>query len=128
MKTLTHVVVAALLVGTAIVHLRAEEPETVVIRLNPKPGATADLEKVIAKHWETAKRLNLVADTPHLTMRGLEGDNQDFLLEVLTWRDADIPDHAPAEIQAIWAEMSRLVEKRGQRPGLAIDQVSLVTP
>jgi hypothetical protein len=30
------------------------------------------------------------------------------------------------EIQAIWADMNRLVEKRNGRPGLTIDKVALI--
>jgi hypothetical protein len=104
----------------------ADTPETVVITLHAKAGASAELEKVIAKHWETAVRLNLVVAAPHLTIRGEEQGNQVFLMEVLTWRDASVPDHAPPEIQAIWAEMNRLVEPRLSRPGLTIDQVMVI--
>jgi hypothetical protein len=122
-----HTIAAALLVGIAICHLHADNPETVVVTLRAKAGATAALEEVIAKHWSTARRLNLVRDAPHVTLRGTEKDDQVYFLEVFTWRDADIPDHAPAEIQAIWSEMNRLVEPRGGRPGLEIDQVALVS-
>jgi len=37
-----------------------------------------------------------------------------------------VPDHAPTEIRAIWAEMNRIVEPRMSRPGLTIDQVSVI--
>ena len=36
------------------------------------------------------------------------------------------PDHAPAEIQTIWAEMNRLVEPRNGHPGLEFSEVSIV--
>jgi len=104
----------------------ADTPETVIITLRAKAGADAELENVLAKHWETAVRLNLVVAAPHLTIRGEEQGHQVFLMEVLTWRDASVPDHAPPEIQAIWAEMNRLVEPRLSRPGLAIDQVTVI--
>jgi hypothetical protein len=125
-RMLARTVVAALCVGTAVGHLSAGEPETVVITLHAKAGASAQLEKVIVQHWDTARRLDLVQDTPHVTLRGTEKDDQVYFLEVFTWRDGNIPDHAPAEIQAIWSEMNRLVEPRGGRPGLEINQVSLV--
>ena len=51
---------------------------------------------------------------------------QTYFVEIMTWRDASIPDSAPKEIQAIWADMNRLVEKRNGRPGLTIDEVALV--
>jgi hypothetical protein len=127
MRNIARVFIAAVVLGTAIGHLHAQQPETVVITLHAKPGAAADLEKVVARHWETAQRLKLVQDSGHLTLRGTEEGNQVFLMEIFTWRDASIPDAAPKEIQAIWTEMNALVEPRRSRPGLTIDQVSVVS-
>ena len=107
---------------------RADEPETVLITFRAKPGADAELARVIARHWETARRLNLVLDAPHVTVRGSESGSQVYFVDIFTWRDASIPDAAPAAIHAIWAEMNRLVESRGGRPGLDITAVSLVGP
>jgi hypothetical protein len=121
---------AALAQGSSIAaQPRQEEPETVMITLHAKAGAEAELAQVIARHWETAQRLKLVTNAPHVTLRGTEaaeGAMRTFFVDVFTWRDASIPDAAPKEIQAIWADMSRLVEKRNGRPGLTIDEVALV--
>jgi hypothetical protein len=107
---------------------RADEPETVMITFRAKLGADAELARVIARHWETARRLNLVRDAPHVTVRATENGNQVYFVDIFTWRDASIPDAAPAAISAIWAEMNRLVESRGGRPGLDIKAVSLIDP
>jgi len=104
---------------------RPEEPETVMITLHAKAGAEAELAQVIARHWDTARRLKMIRETPHLTLRSAEGGQTDFV-EIMTWRDASIPDSAPPEIQKIWGEMNRLVEKRGDAPGLRIEQMSVV--
>jgi hypothetical protein len=125
---------AALIVLSAIlaqrspltVQARPDEPETVMITLHAKPGAEAELAQVIARHWDTARRLKLIRETPHLTLRSAEGAQTDFV-EIMTWRDASVPDSAPAEIQKLWAEMNRLVEQRGATPGLRIEQMSVVT-
>ena len=112
----------------AAAHTRAmqpERPETVMITFHPKPGADSDLARVIASHWTTARRLNLVLDSPHLTLRSTDGKQY---VEILTWKDGSVPDDAPAEIRAIWDEMNRLVESRGGVPGLVIDHVSVVVP
>ncbi len=127
MRTFARIFLIALVLGTAIAHLRADEPETVVITLHAKPGKAVELERVVAKHFETARRLKLVQEAGHLTMRGIEQNDQVYMMDVFTWRDASIPDAAPKEIQAIWAEMNALVEPRGGRPGLTIDQVSIVS-
>ena len=97
-----------------------------MITLHARAGAEAEVAQVIARHWDTARRLNMIRETPHLTLRTVEGSQTDFV-EIMTWRDASVPDSAPAEIQQIWAEMNRLVEKRGATPGLRIEQVSIVT-
>lgn len=73
----------------------AEEPETVMVTLHAKPGAEADLERVIAQHWSTARQLNLVRPVPHVTLRGSEDGNKTYFIDVFTWRDAHIPDAAP---------------------------------
>jgi len=112
--------------ASLVAHPRADEPETVMITLHAKAGAEAELAQVIARHWDTARRLKMIRETPHLTLRTVEGAQTDFV-EIMTWRDASVPDSAPAEIQKLWAEMNRLVEKRGAAPGLRIEQMSVVT-
>jgi len=102
------------------------QPETVIVTLHAKAGSEADLAGVIGRHWDTARGLNLVLDAPHLTMRGIENGTQTYFVDIFAWRDASIPDQAPAAIQAIWAEMNRLVEARGARPGLDIAEVTVV--
>ena len=104
----------------------AEAPETVMVTFHAKPGAEADLERVIARHWETARRLNMVREAPHTTVRGTEDGDRVYFVDIFTWRDGSIPDAAPAGLQAIWGEMNRLVEARGGRPGLEFVPVSVV--
>ena len=87
-------------------------PETVIVTVRPKPGAEAELEQVMVRHWTTAQRLGLVLAEPHVRIQAKDGEGKPYLVEIFTWRDADIPDNAPAEIQAIWADMNRLVEAR----------------
>jgi len=93
-------------------------PETVMVTCKAKPGAEADLARVIARHWATARDLKLVVDSPHLTLRRVEGGRTSFV-DIFTWRDAEIPDHAPPAIQAIWAEMNKLSD------GIDISEVTI---
>jgi len=98
----------ALLLTLAAGVAHAAPPETVMITYRAKRGSEAQLAQVVAKHWDTARRLELVTSDPrHLYRAG------SMLIEVFTWKDAEIPDHAPAEIRAIWDEMNALVEKGG---------------
>jgi len=106
--------------------LAAEKPETVMLRFQAKAGSEAELERVIARHWQTARELKLVRDGPHVTVRGTE-DGKTYFVDIFTWRDAAIPDAAPPAIQAIWTEMNRLVETRAGKPGISIAEVTVVT-
>jgi hypothetical protein len=103
----------------------AAEPETVVVTLHAKPGAEAELARVIANHWDTARKLNLVQTAPHVTLRGDE-NGKTYFIEIFTWRDGSIPDAVPAEIQAIWKQMNDLVEALDGKPGLDFRAVSVV--
>jgi len=105
----------------------AEQPETVMITLRPKPGAERALAQTIARHYETAQKLNLLReDTPHLTLQASDDQDKTYFVDIFTWRDAAVPDNAPREIQAIWKEMNGLVEMRGGRPALDIVPVKPV--
>jgi hypothetical protein len=106
----------------------AEEPETVMITLRARAGAERALTAVLARHYDVAHRLNLLApDAPHVTLRALDEGGKPYFVEILTWRDGEVPDHAPSEIQAIWREMNGLVEQRSGKPGLDIVPMTAVT-
>src|SRR5262245_44417497 len=111
---------------TVLVRAQAQTPETVMITLHAKAGAEANLARVIERHWDTVRRLNMVTDAPHVTLRGTEKGDRTYFVEIMTWRDASVPDAAPPEILAIWKEMNDLVEARNGQPGLDISEVDLV--
>jgi hypothetical protein len=102
-------------------------PETVMVTYHAKAGSEAALANAIARQWAAAIRLKLVLETPHTLVRGDE-QGKTYFVEILTWRDANIPDAPPAAIQSIWAEMGELVESRGARPGIDFAAVSVVAP
>jgi hypothetical protein len=101
----------------------ADQSATVIVTLHPRPGAEDQLAQVLVNHWETARRLNLVLDTPHVTLKGAGSSGDTYFVEIFTWRDAGIPDNAPAAIQTIWGEMNKLVESRGGKRGIEIATV-----
>ena len=124
------VAVAVILVVSVTAPLVArvtDIPETVIVTVRPKPGAESDLERVMANHWSTAQRLGLVLAEPHVRIRANDANGKPYLVEILTWRDEDIPDNAPPEILGIWADMNRLVETRNGHPGLEIVRGTLVS-
>ena len=115
--TLVRAAVSALVAAVVTLSVaHAAEPETVMVTLHAKPGSEDALARVLDDHWQTARRLNLVRDGAHVTLRGTEDGNKTYFVEVFTWLDADIPDHAPQAILAIWKEMHRLVEARPASP------------
>jgi hypothetical protein len=129
MKTLPLIrPIVSVLFAAVTVSVAAAEPETVMITLHAKPGTEAALARVLDNHWRTARRLNLVREGAHITLRGIEDGNKTYFVELFTWTDADIPDHAPQAIQAIWNEMNQLVEPRRGEAGLRVAEVSFVAP
>jgi len=118
---------AAVTIGVLVAQQPPPKPETVVITFHAKPGAEADLARVIEKHWTVVRKMKLVDDSPHLTLRRVEEGNKTCFTDIFTWRDAAIPDNAPPAVQALWGQMNQLVESRGGDPGLAITSVAIVS-
>jgi hypothetical protein len=123
------VAIVAILVGLApafATPVQADQPETVLITLHAKPGAESSLARVIERHWEAVRRLNMVTDAPHVTLRGTENRDKTYFVEIMTWRDASVPDNAPPEILALWKELNELVEPRNGQRGLDITEMAIV--
>lgn len=125
-------VVAGLLLGLGstagiLAAVRTDTPETVMITFRPRPGAEHELANVIADHWATARKLDLVRADAHVTVRTKDEGRRPMFVDIFTWRDRDIPDNAPPAILKIWSEMNRLTESRDGRPGLDITEVTLIT-
>jgi hypothetical protein len=101
-------------------------PETVMVTYHVKRGSEAELARVLASHWDTALRLQLVDSAPHVIVKSSDASQPTDVVEIFTWRDAATPDHAPPEIQAAWSRMAPLVESRGNRPAVEPLEVSIV--
>src|SRR5438874_1180565 len=125
MKTVALVLIA---VALFVQQPRVDKPETVMVTYHAKAGSEEELARVLARHWATALDMNLMLAAPHVMVRGTEGGGKTYFVEIATWRDESIPDAAPAPILAIWAEMNKLVESRGGRPGIDFIQVAVVAP
>jgi hypothetical protein len=126
------VLLAACVTATATVATLAaqsvQHPETVMLTLQPREGAESALATALADHWATATKLNLVKPELHVTLRARDDAGHPYFVDIFTWRDAEIPDAAPAAITAIWERLNALTESRGGRPGLDIKPVVLVAP
>lgn len=121
---------AALAVMTGPVPARAGEPETVHVTYHVQAGKLDEFLKVLKDHFPACRKNALVHAEPHLILTGKEDGGKPSVIEILTWRDGDAPDSVAEkypEILAIWNKMSALVEKRGGKPGIEIDQMEIVT-
>ena len=106
-----------------------KDPETVVVTYHVRVGKEAEMEKLMREdHWPLLRRLNLVFETPHVLVRGTESGGKPYLREVLTWRDHDIPDNAPPDVEAVWKRMYDYVEKRDGKSAIEIEEVDLLVP
>ena len=108
---------------------RAGAPETVHVTYHVKPGQLDAFLAALKAHHPACLKLGLVLDKPHLILSGTEEDGKPWVVEVLTWRDADAPDSVAAkypEVQAIWDRLNALVEKRGGHRAIEIEQAEVV--
>jgi len=114
---------------TLSMFLAAERPETVMITLHAKAGSEQALADVLARHYDLVRRLDLVVPTaPHVTLRTTDDQAKADFVEIFTWKNGDVPDHAPAEVLALLKEMNSLVESRGGQSGIDITPMVALTP
>lgn len=92
-------------------------PETVAITYRFTPANETALRGVIDQHWASLMRLKLVEGN-HQLYRG-----NGFYLEILTWKDAEVPDNPPGEILEHWKKMMSLVDGKN---GLRIEELRIV--
>jgi hypothetical protein len=111
--------------STKIAHAQSNT-ETVIATYQAKSGKEDELLKAMAKHWAMIHRLGMVLDQPHLVLRGKDDSGKTYFVEILTWDDAETPDHAPAEVRAIWKEMETLVESRLGHQGIEYPEVHVL--
>ncbi|HUB80203.1 MAG TPA: hypothetical protein VMB03_15470 [Bryobacteraceae bacterium] len=100
--------------------------ETIYSIAHVKPGMETQYAALSAKTWAIYRKLDLVLPAPHVVVRGVDSQNLPFFVEIFTWKSADVPDHAPAEVRAAWQELENACEKRNGRPGIDFTEVTAV--
>jgi hypothetical protein len=98
--------------------LLGPDAETIYCISHVIPGKEAAYVLLRAKAWTIYRRLGLVLPKPHLAARGTDESGKIYFVEIFTWKDSSIPDHAPAEVRAIWKELEGACEPRAGRPGM----------
>ena len=107
---------------------RAAEPETIYGIAHVKKGAEEQFRAAEHEAWAVYLRLGLVRTNLHTVLQGVEDGDKPFFVVVFTWKDADIPDHAPQEVLDGWAKMRALCEKRSGHPPMEITEVHVIAP
>jgi hypothetical protein len=106
--------------------LFADSTETVFSTYRIKKGREAEFQTVHAATWKAYRQYNLVLSTPHTVVKGKEESGAPFVVEILTWKDHDAPDHVPAEVKALWAKLEDLCEKRDGHRGIEFVEMEIV--
>jgi hypothetical protein len=103
---------------TASNPLPGPDTETVYSVYHVIAGKEAAFEKVRTETWALYLRLGLVLPKPHVVVLGTDDAGKPYYVEIFTWKNASIPDHAPPEVHEIWKRLQGLCEPRGGRPGI----------
>jgi len=110
--------------------IAAGPPETVHVTYHVQPGKLEEFLSVLKQHHPACRKLGLVLAEPHLILSGKEDEGKPVVIEILRWKDSDAPDSVPKhhpDIKKIWDRLNALVEKRGEKPGIDIVEMDIVT-
>jgi hypothetical protein len=105
-----------------------DETETVYTTFYVIKGKEDEFWKVLERAWPTYDKHGMVLESPHLILRGADDAGRPYFIEILTWKDHDAPDHAPADVLAIWDEMNKLCERRDGHRRIEFYEVKVVAP
>ena len=125
-KTAGLFLAAALTAGLAAA---AGPPETVHVTYHVQQGKLDEFLAVLKEHYPACRKLGLVLAQPHIILSGKEDGGKPVVIEILTWKDGDAPDSVPEhhpEVKKIWDRLNALVEKRGDKRGIEIDEMDIV--
>jgi len=104
----------------------AADQETVLSTYHVRQGKEKAFEEVLERTWGVYRQLDAVLPAPHIVARSVDEQGRADYREIFTWRSADIPDHAPKEIRAAWAEMRALCEPRGGDGAIAFVELDII--
>lgn len=114
----------------AVRHAAAQLPgagtETVHSVAHVKPGHEAEYEALSSHAWDLYQKLGLVLDSPHVVLRGVDEKSRPFFVEVFSWKNSSIPDHAPPAVKVIWQQLEKVCEPRDNRPGIDFSEVTVL--
>jgi hypothetical protein len=126
MKLKAVISVCMLTMGLAAAQLPGTGTETMHSVAHVKAGHEAEYAQLSEKAWALYKRLGLVLERPHIVLRGSDEKGRPYFVEVFTWKSHEIPEHAPAEVKAIWQQLEAVCEVRDGRPGIDFSEVTAI--
>jgi len=91
-----------------------------------KRGLEGRYAELSAEAWALYRKLDLVLERPHVVLRGVDAAGLPYFVEIFTWKSADVPDHAPPEVLALWKQLEEACEKRDGRPGIDFSEVTAI--
>lgn len=100
--------------------------ETVMTTYRAKAGKEDEVLKALDQARVLMLSHKMVLPEPHLVLRGQDENQKTYFVEILTWVDHDAPDHAPAELTAVWNQLEAMCEKRDGHRGIEFPEVRVV--
>jgi hypothetical protein len=104
----------------------AAATETILGIYHVKEGEDDQFLKAYRNTWSTYRELDAVFEKPHLLMKGTDESGKTCYFDVFTWKDEEIPDHAPDKIKIAWRELESVCERRGGHRGIEANAVTIV--
>jgi hypothetical protein len=105
-----------------------DDTETVYTTFYVVQGKEAEFLKVLEKAWPTYAKHGMVLKEPHIILGGTDDKGRPYFIEILRWKDHEAPDHAPADVQAVWDQMTALCERRDGHRRIEFYEVQIVPP
>jgi hypothetical protein len=84
----------------------------------------SEFRSLLAQHWPTLRKLDLVTDEPSQIYRIVDGEGRPLILEIFHWKsdDAVRMAHEHPDVQAVWEPMMPLCEGRNGMPSMQFPQ------
>jgi len=105
--------------------LPGPETETILSTYHVRPGQEQAFLAAVTRTWAIYRRLDVVLSRPHVLVKKVDEAGHATYIELFTWRSADIPDNAPAEIKAAWKDLEILCKRPDGNSGIEGDEVTV---
>ena len=111
----------------AVQNASADTPETVMATFRLKAGQLKTFLGLMPAYREALRKNRLVTDEPYLLMTGTEEDKP-IVIIIFSWKNHDIPENVPPDIQECWNRFNTMVEDRDGHSGIEFPEMNLVQP